>query len=62
MFGAPTYKWLPAKAKLHASFLMFYAKTPDVFDRVADVTLENGKIQIRDKSGRVMALTAARRL
>jgi hypothetical protein len=41
---------------------MFYAKTPDVFDSVADVTLENGKIQIRDKSGRVMALTAARRL
>jgi hypothetical protein len=62
MFGAPTYKWLPAKAKLRASFLMFYGKTPDVFDSVADVTLENGKIQIRDKSGRVMALTAARRL
>jgi hypothetical protein len=62
MFGAPTYKWLPAKAKLHASFLMFYTKTPEVFDNVADVTLENGRIQIRDKSGRVITLTAARPL
>jgi hypothetical protein len=62
MFGAPTYKWLPAKAKLHASFLVFYTKTPDGFDSVADVTLENGKIQIRDKSGRVLALTATRPL
>src|SRR5260370_23453301 len=62
MFGTPTYKWLPAKAKLHASFLMFYTKTPEVFDNVADVTLENGRIQIRDRSGRVMALTAARPL
>jgi hypothetical protein len=62
MFGAPTYKWLPAKAKLHASFLMFYTKTPEVFDNVADVTLENGRIQIRDKSGRVITLNAARPL
>jgi hypothetical protein len=62
MFGAPTYKWLPARAKLHASFLMFYTKTPDVFDSVADVTLENSRIQIRDRSGRVMSLTAARPL
>jgi hypothetical protein len=62
MFGAPTYKWLPAKAKLHASFLMFYTKTPDVFDGVADVLLENGRIRIRDKSGRVVGLTATRPL
>ncbi len=62
MFGAPTYKWLPAKAKLHASFLLFYMKTPEVFGSVADVTLENGRIQIRDKSGRAIMLTAARPL
>jgi hypothetical protein len=62
MFGAPTYKWLPAKAKLHASFLLFYTKTPEVFGSVADVTLENGRIQIRDKSGRAITLTAARPL
>ena len=62
MFGAPTYKWLPAKATLHASFLMFYTKTPEVFDNVADVTLENGRIQIRDRSGRTITLAAARPL
>jgi hypothetical protein len=62
MFGAPTYKWLPAKAKLHTSFLMFYTRTPEVFDSVADVTLEKGRIQIRDKSGRVLALRATRPL
>jgi hypothetical protein len=62
MFATPTYKWLPAKAKLHASFLMFYTKTPDVFDSVTDVSLENGRIQIRDRSDRVMSLTAARPL
>ena len=62
MFGAPTYKWLPAKAKIHASFLLFYTKTPEVFDGVADVKLENGQIQIRDKSGRTITLAATRPL
>jgi hypothetical protein len=38
---------------------MFYTKTPDIFDNVADVTLENGRIQIRDKSGRTITLVAA---
>ena len=60
MFGVPTYKWLPAKAKIHANFLLFYTKTPDIFDSVADVTLESGRIQIRDKSGRAITLAAAR--
>jgi hypothetical protein len=62
MFGAPTYKWLPAKAKINENFLLFYTKTPDLFDGVADVTLENGRIEIRDKSDRVLTLTAARPL
>jgi hypothetical protein len=58
MFGTPTYKWLPAKAKLHASFLLFYTKAPDGFGSVADVKLENGQLEIRDKSGRVITLKA----
>lgn len=62
MFGTPTYKWLPAKAKLHASFLLFYSKAPDGFESVADVKLEGGQIQIRDKSGRVITLKASRPL
>jgi len=62
MFGTPTYKWLPAKAKLHASFLLFYSKAPEGFERVADVKLEGGQIRIRDKSGRVITLKASRPL
>lgn len=62
MFGTPTYKWLPAKAKLHASFLLFYSQAPDGFEGVADVKLENGQLQIRDKSGRVITLKASQPL
>jgi len=62
MFGTPTYKWLPAKAKLHTSFLLFYSKAPDGFESVADVKFEGGQIQIRDKLGRVILLKASRPL
>ncbi len=62
MFGTPTYKWLPARAKLHASFLLFYTKAPDGFENVADVKFEGAQIQIRDKSGRVINLKASRTL
>ena len=62
IFGTPTYKWLPAKAKLRASFLLFYSKAPDGFESVADVKLENGQLQIRDKSGRMITLKASRPL
>jgi hypothetical protein len=62
MFGTPTYKWLPAKAKLHTSFLLFYSRAPDGFESVADVKLEGGQIQIHDRSGRVLTLKASRPL
>jgi len=62
MFDTPTYKWLPAKAKLHASFLLFYSKAPDGFESVTDVKLEGGQVQIRDKSGRVITLKASQPL
>jgi hypothetical protein len=62
MFGTPTYKWLPAKAKLRSSFLFFYSTTPDGFGSVADVKLENGQIQIRDRSGHSIVLNARRSL
>ncbi len=58
VFGAPTYKWLPAKSKLRTRFLFFYTRLPDGFIDVADVLMENGKVQIRDKSGKTVALAA----
>ena len=62
MFGTPTYKWLPAKAKLHSSFLFFYTATPNDFGRVADVKLANGQVQILDGSGHAVVLSARRPL
>jgi hypothetical protein len=63
MFGAPTYRWLPAKAKIGSSFVMFYTRTPDGFTRVDDVVLADGKITIEDRaSGKKIVLNASRGL
>lgn len=48
LFGAPTYRWLPARSKIESRFLMFYAHTPENFRKVDDVRLENGTIIIED--------------
>jgi len=52
MFGAPVYRWLPARTKIESRFVMFYARTPDGFTKVDDVRLENGKILIEDHKAR----------
>ena len=62
MFGTPTYKWLPAKAKIQSSFLFFYARTPEGFGRVADVELGSGRLTIKDGGGHTMTLNARRPL
>ncbi len=62
MFGTPTYKWLPARSKLRTRFLFFYTRVPADFTAVADVLLENGQVKIRDKSGKLVTLSAARGL
>jgi hypothetical protein len=48
LFGAPTFRWLPARTKIESRFLMFYAHTPENFRKVDDVRLENGTIIIED--------------
>ena len=48
MFGAPVFRWLPARTKIESRFLMFYTRTPENFHKVDDVRLENGKIIIED--------------
>ena len=62
MFGTPTYKWLPAKARMRTRFLFFYTKVPADFSAVADVTLENGQLKVKDKSGKLLTLSASRGL
>ena len=60
MFGAPVYRWLPAKTKIESRFVMFYAHTPEGFTKVDDVRFENGKITIEDhKAHKQVTLTAS---
>ena len=57
LFDAPTYRWLPARARIRASFLMFFARTPEGMRQVDDVRLENGKLTVEDQStGRTLVL------
>jgi hypothetical protein len=63
LFDTPTYRWLPAKSKITSSFLMFYARTPDGFQTVSDVTLDGGTLTIVDRgSGRQLLLVVSRPL
>ncbi len=49
MFGAPTFRWLPAKGKVATRFAMFLTKVPEQLRQVDDVRWEGGKIVIEDK-------------
>jgi len=62
LFGAPTFRWLPAKSKIETRFLIFYTRVPDGFSRIDDVILESGKLTIRDHSGKTVVLTASQGL
>ena len=59
MFDAPTSRWLPAKATIRSRFLLFYARTPGEFGKVASVRLENGQIMIEDDAKHRIALAAS---
>ena len=50
LFGTPTYRWLAAKGKIKTRFLLFYAHVPEGFNKVDDVTIQNGAIVISDHS------------
>ena len=63
MFDTPTFRILPAKAKISTSFLIFYTRTPEGFERVDDIQLEGGHLTIRDrKNDKVIVLSASRTL
>ena len=59
MFGAPTFRWLPAKSAIHTSFLMFYAHAPANFGQVESVRFDNGTISIEDAAKHKIALRAS---
>ena len=63
MFDTPTYRWLPAKAKIETRFLIFYTRIPEGFHRVDDVTMAGGSIVISDHAaGKQVKLATAQKL
>jgi hypothetical protein len=59
LFGAPTFRWLPAKSVIETTFVIFYAPVPDGFNRVADIQIANGKIIASDPQGRSISFSAS---
>jgi hypothetical protein len=51
LFDTPLYQWLPAKSTFSTSFLMFLVETPEGFEGVSDVSVADGVITVKDKSG-----------
>jgi hypothetical protein len=52
MFGQPAFRWLPAKSKVRAQFLMFLAKVPAGFQHTEAVSIANGRILLEDKTNK----------
>ena len=61
MFGAPTYRWLPAKGAIESHFLLFYSQTPEQMEKIDDVRLENGTVVIEDRTNKQRLVLAASR-
>jgi len=60
LFGAPTYRWLPAKSKISSRFLIFFAQATEGMQQVDDVRLEGGQLTIEDrKTGKQLVLAAS---
>ena len=57
LFGQLLYRWLPAKSKIEANFLLFWTRTPEGFQGVDDIQVGEGRLDIRDKrSGKSFSL------
>jgi hypothetical protein len=62
-FGAPLYRWLPAKSKIESTFLMFFTRTPAGFRGVGDIQLRDGEIELKDNlTNQTMKLKTSARL
>ncbi len=60
VFGTPIYRWLPAKSKITANFLIFFAQAPEGMQQVDDVKIDGGKLTIEDrKNGTQLVLAAS---
>ena len=61
MFGAPTFRWLPAKGAIESHFLLFYSRTPELMEKIDDVRIENGTIVIEDRAANQRLVLPAKR-
>lgn len=60
MFDVPAFRWLPAKSRITARFLMFFTRVPEGFAKVDDVAVQGGKVILRDLgSGKTLELATA---
>ena len=50
LFDTPVFRILPARSTIASSFLMFYTRVPDGFQKVDDVRLEGGTLTIEDRA------------
>ena len=57
LFNQLLYRWLPAKSKIESKFLLFWTRTPEGFQGVDEIQVQEGRLDIRDKrSGRSFTL------
>ena len=59
LFGQPLYRWLPARGRIDAAYLLFWTRVPEGFRKVDEVQWRGGKLRIEDRTaGRVVELAA----
>ncbi len=63
LFETPVFRVLPAKSTISSSFLMFYTRVPEGFQKVDDVQLQGGTLTIQDRAAaKRISLPASRSL
>lgn len=59
LFGQLLYRWLPARGRIEAAYLLFWTRVPEGFQRVDAVQWSGGKLRIEDRvAGRIVELAA----
>lgn len=59
MFGAPTFRWLPAKATIETTFLLFSAQVPEGFRQIRDVEVGPSGLVLVSNQGQRVTVPAA---
>jgi hypothetical protein len=63
LFDTPVFRVLPARSTIASSFLVFYTRVPEGFQKVDDVKLDGGMLTIEDRAAaKSIRLPASRSL